>query len=240
MKNFKFGKVMALTALLTLSGQIAAQGFLKKLQKATEKVTETVNTAIGNETAEAAADTATAKKINWEALPVYKAQQVYELTAEGDTVKNEDGTARFIVILVDQFGNRRTPETVKAQQKKVNDAIAKILVKVGGGALLGGIASKDAKGALVGAGAGALASIDDIKQAKRWKKVLNQQKKLLEAYNKNFTDEGTPKDSKVDPSSIEDLNLDKSEIVSASTEKIKEQSESAKNYDMGGDEALNF
>ena len=101
-------------------------------------------------------------------------------------------------------------------------------MKVGGGALVGGLA-KGGKGALVGAGAGALASVNDIKQAKKWKKVLNQQKKLLEAYNKNFTDEGTPKDSKVDPSTIVELNLDKSEIISASTEKIKEQSENAKN-----------
>ena len=219
---------MAVVALLAVGGQASAQGFLKKLKKTTEKVTETVNTVTGNETTEATGtDTTVVKKINWEALPVYKAQQVYELTAEGDTVKNDDGTAHFIVILVDQFGNRRTPETVKAQQKKVNDAIAKILVKVGGGAL-------------VGAGAGALASVNDIKQAKKWKKVLNQQKKLLEAYNKNFTDEGTPKDSKVDPSTIAELNLDKSEIISASTEKIKEQSENAKKYDLGGDEALDF
>ena len=231
---------MAVVALLAVGGQASAQGFLKKLKKTTEKVTETVNTVTGNETTEATGtDTTVVKKINWEALPVYKAQQVYELTAEGDTVKNDDGTAHFIVILVDQFGNRRTPETVKAQQKKVNDAIAKILVKVGGGALVGGLA-KGGKGALVGAGAGVLASVNDIKQAKKWKKVLNQQKKLLEAYNKNFTDEGTPKDSKVDPSTIAELNLDKSEIISASTEKIKEQSENAKKYDLGGDEALDF
>lgn len=127
MKTIKLAKVMAVVALLAVGGQASAQGFLKKLKKTTEKVTETVNTVTGNETTEATGtDTTVVKKINWEALPVYKAQQVYELTAEGDTVKNDDGTAHFIVILVDQFGNRRTPETVKAQQKKVNDAIAKI------------------------------------------------------------------------------------------------------------------
>ena len=78
---------MAVVALLAVGGQASAQGFLKKLKKTTEKVTETVNTVTGNETTEATGtDTTVVKKINWEALPVYKAQQVYELTAEGDTV----------------------------------------------------------------------------------------------------------------------------------------------------------
>lgn len=237
MKKIQFGKVMAIAALLALgAGQASAQGFLKKLKKATETVTETVSPATDENAAEA--DT-TAVKIKWDVLPEYKAQLVYEVSAEGDTLKNDDGTAKFYVILVDQFGQRRTPETVKAQQKKIKEAITAILVKVGGGALIGGLAN-GGKGALVGAGAGALASIDDIKQAKKWKKVLNQQEKLLDAYNKNFTDEGLPKNADVDPSTIEDLSLNKSEATTASTEAIKEQATAAQNYDVVGDEAFDF
>ena len=44
MKTIKLAKVMAVVALLAVGGQASAQGFLKKLKKPTEKVTETVNT----------------------------------------------------------------------------------------------------------------------------------------------------------------------------------------------------
>ncbi len=53
-------------------------------------------------------------------------------------------------------------------------------------------------GAAVGAGMGALASIDDISMAKKQKKSLKQQKILLAEYQKNFTEEGKPINAKVD------------------------------------------
>ena len=71
-------------------------------------------------------------------------------------------------------------------------------------------------------------------------KGVEPTKETAGSLQQKLTDEGTPKDSKVDPSTIAELNLDKSEIISASTEKIKEQSENAKKYDLGGDEALDF
>lgn len=226
---------MLVLLLSMVSGQMLAQGFLKKLKKAAENVTEIVDPKAANDSI-APADTVAAKKIDWDALPVYQVKQIYEVN-EGDTVRNEDGTPSFYVVLEDQFGNRRTPETVKAQQKKVNDAVVQILLKVGGGALVGGLVD-GGKGALVGAGVGALASIEDIKQAKRWKKVLNQQKKMLDALNENFTDEGRPKHAEVNPMDIADLNLDKSQVVSETTEKIKLEAQKAKDFEASGEDPL--
>ena len=226
-----FCKALMLMALLCVGSQASAQGFLNKLKKATDKVTETVSSVTGS--SDTAADTATVK-VQWDKLPVYKAELVYILDSiSGDTLRNEDGTALFRVVLRDQFGNQQTPETVKAQQKIVNDAVAAILIKVGGGALIGGLA-KGGKGAAIGAGVGAVASAGDIAQATKWKKVLNQQKKLLKAYNENFTDEGKPKDASMDPSKIEDLSLDKSSATTASEDKVMKDFQNAKDTETKG------
>ena len=228
------GKVVMLIALLFVGNQVSAQSFLNKLKKATDKVTETVSSVTDSSNEAAQADTASVK-VKWDKLPVYHAELVYLLDpVSADTLRYEDGTAQYEVILKDQFGNRRTVETIKAQKKAVNDAVAAILIKVGGGALIGGL-TKGGKGAAVGAGVGALASAADIDQAVKWKKVLKQQDKLLDAYSKHFTDEGSPKDASVDPMTIEDLSLENSQPTSASTDKIKEEYDSAKDYENGGD-----
>ena len=218
------GKVVMLIALLFVGNQVSAQSFLNKLKKATDKVTETVSSVTDTDSSNEAAQADTASvKVKWDKLPVYHAEMVYLLDpVSGDTLRNEDGTVQYEVALRDQFGNRRTPETIKAQKKAVNDAVAAILVKVGGGALIGGLA-KGGKGAAIGAGVGALASAGDIDQAVKWKKVLKQQDKLMDAYSEHFTDEGKPKDASVNPMAIEDLSLENSQPTSASTDKIKEE-----------------
>ena len=58
------------------------------------------------------------------------------------------------------------------------------------------------------------------------KKSLKQQKKLLEAYEKNFTDEGIPVDAKADLSKIKDLDLDEKKTLSMNAEDIKKEVES--------------
>lgn len=213
--------VMLLALFMVGTTQLSAQGFLKKLQKTAATVGNTL--VSDGATAEASADTTAAKKVNWDKLPQYSAYMMFETDSiTGDTVKYEDGTMKYYVILMDQFGNRRTPETVKSQQKIVNDAVTAILVKVGSGALMGGL-SGGLEGAAKGAAVGAVASSYDIKQATQWKKVLRKQKKLLESYEENYTSEGLPKDSSVSPESIPDLNFDKANITSANTKEIKEQ-----------------
>lgn len=231
-KTTFFCKALMLVALLCVGSQASAQGFLNKLKKATDQVTETVSSATGS--SDAAADTATVK---WDKLPEYKAELVYLLDSiSGDTLRNEDGTAQFRVVLRDQFGNLRTPATVKAQQKIVNEAVASILIKVGGGALIGGL-TKGGKGAAIGAGAGAVASAGDIAQATKWKKVLKQQEKLLEAYNENFTEEGKPKDASMDPTQIGDLSLDKAQAKSQSANTVMAEVESAKGYEASANDS---
>ncbi len=231
-KTTLFCKALMLVVLMCVGSQASAQGFLNKLKKATDKVTETVSSVTGS--SDAAADTATVK-IQWDKLPEYKAELVYLLDSiSGDTLRNEDGTAQFRVVLRDQFGNLRTPATVKAQQKIVNDAVASILIKVGSGALIGGL-TKGGKGAAIGAGAGAVASAGDIAQATKWKKVLKQQEKLLEAYNENFTEEGKPKDASMDPTQIGDLSLNKAQAKSQSAYTVMAEMEDAKDYESNPD-----
>lgn len=224
--------VMLVTLLMMGTTQLSAQGFLKKIKNAAESVSNGLNTV--NEATTETNDTEE-KSIDWGKLPKYSAYMMFETDSiTGDTVKYEDGTIKYYVILMDQFGNRRTPETVKAQQKIVNNAVVAILAKVGGGALMGALGGGK-KGAAAGAAAGALASAEDIKQATQWKKILNQQKKLLKSYEENYTSEGLPKDSNVSPESIPDLNFDKANITSANTKEIKEQLDKMANEEVSED-----
>ena len=84
----------------------------------------------------------------------------------------------------------------------------------------------DVEGAVAGAAAGAVASADDIKMAIAQKKSLNQQKKLLKAYEDNFTDEGVPVDAKADLSKIKNLDLTEENSLSMSSEELKKELES--------------
>ena len=81
-------------------------------------------------------------------------------------------------------------------------------------------------GAVAGAAVGAVASADDIKMAVAQKKSLNQQKKLLKAYEENFTDEGVPVDAKADLSKIKNLDLAEDNSLSMSSEELKKELES--------------
>lgn len=215
-------KLLFVVVLLATSSQISAQGFLKKLSKGVKDPAKELNGTASK--SDAVADST--MKIKWDAIPVYTAQQINVMDVNGQPLLNEDGTPQVRVFLVDQFGNKRSKEAVKAQQKKLWEAVGKIAGKVGLGAIAGGALSGDVEGALVGAATGAVASAEDIKMAVAQKKSLKQQKKLLEAYEKNFTDEGIPVDAKADLSKIKDLDLDEKKTLSMNAEDIKKEVES--------------
>ena len=143
----------------------------------------------------------------------------------GNPVLLEDGTQDYRVLLVDQFGNKRSAQSVKAQIDIINQRVLAILAKVGLGAGIGAL-QNGLSGAAVGAGMGALASIDDISMAKKQKKSLKQQKILLAEYQKNFTEEGKPINAKVDPTKLEGLDLKEDNALSMTASDIKKELES--------------
>lgn len=214
MKNVIVKSVLALTLIFTTNSTVNAQGLLGKLKKVADKVTETAAEVTGNgiET----------KKINWDNIPVFHAEETVIVDASGNPVLNQDGTQQVRVFLVDQNGNKRSAESVKAQIKAINKSIGMILAKVGGGTAIGAL-NGGGKGAAAGAAVGALASIDDIKNATAQKKSLNQQKKLLATYEKNFTAEGVPVNAHVDVSNLADLDLKPETKKSATAEQVMQE-----------------
>ena len=229
MKTNTFIKLLLAFTLLTFTNQVDAQGFLKKLSKAVDKGLSAVDkgldgvdkglNAIDKATS---ADTTKTKKIKWDAIPVYSFQKVYEKDSNGQPLLNEDGTQVFRVLTKDQNGNQRSVEAVKAQQKKIWEAVIAITAKVGIGAIAGGALKGDLKGAAIGAATGAVASADDIKMALAQKKSLSEQKKLIEEYENKFNEEGYPKDAKVDVAALDkDFGLTEENTLSMSTEEIK-------------------
>lgn len=179
-----------------------AQGFLNKVKKATDKVAQTTAAVTGSD------DSGSSSSINWSEIPIYTAQEYVVVDENNNPVLNEDGTQVIRVFLVDQNGNKRSAETVKAQQNALYSAAGKIIAKVGIGAGKGAL-SGGGKGAIAGAASGAIASAGDIKTIKDQKKSLDNQKKLLKAYQQNFTEEGVPVDATADLSKVKDLNINK-------------------------------
>jgi hypothetical protein len=224
MKNL-FVKSLAVLALMAMStSQVSAQGFLKKLTKSAEKVTSSTPADT------ASTDTAAVKPLKWDMIPVYTAKKVNVTDENGNQLKNEDGTPIVRVFLVDQFGNKRSAEAVKEQHKKINKAIGRILLKIGGGAALGvaggllaskGKASGGVIGGVAGAAAGLALSAKDIKQAKAQKKSLKEQEKLVEAYQKAFTAEGTPVDASVNLADVDGIDFTAGDAVSETAESLK-------------------
>ena len=198
MKRFIFKSVAICGLMLIGVNQMCAQGFLKKLSKAADKVSSTVSAVTGAaDSSNVAADTAAVKALKWDNIPVYHAEKRVLTFEDGTPKKNDDGSPMVRVFLVDQFNNVRSAEAVKEQQKKLNKAINNILLKVGGGAAVGVagglLASKGkAKGALIGGAVGAAAglalSAKDIKAAKAQKKSLKQQEELIAKYQENTRD----------------------------------------------------
>ena len=242
MKTTTIVKVVTVTSMLFVSNLSANAQFFKKLGKAIEKTAKTVeSTANALDEVSKAADatpstassltdggTAAASdsiSIAWDKIPVFSAKRVNMTDENGNPVLLEDGTQDYRVLLVDQFGNKRSAQSVKAQIDIINQRVLAILAKVGLGAGIGAL-QNGLSGAAVGAGMGALASIDDISMAKKQKKSLKQQKILLAEYQKNFTEEGKPINAKVDPTKLEGLDLKEDNALSMTAADIKKELES--------------
>lgn len=177
----------------------------------------------------------TSINIKWDKIPEFHAEETIIVDSEGKPILNEDGTQQIRVFLVDQYGNKRSAESVKSQITAINAAIGVILAKVGSGALVGTLSGLKKEngtknklggalvGGLVGSAVGVLASTEDIKYARAQKKSLNQQKKLLAAYEKNFTAEGVPVNAQVDISKLADLDLKPETKKSATAEQVMQE-----------------
>lgn len=242
MKTTTIVKVVTVASLLFVSNQSANAQFFKKLGKAIEKTAKTVESTANaldevSKTADATPSTASSLtdggtaaasdsvSIAWDKIPVFSAKRVNMTDENGNPVLLEDGTQDYRVLLVDQFGNKRSAQSVKAQIDIINQRVLAILAKVGLGAGIGAL-QNGLSGAAVGAGMGALASIDDISMAKKQKKSLKQQKILLAEYQKNFTEEGKPINAKVDPTKLEGLELKEDNALSMTAADIKKELES--------------
>lgn len=234
--------VRVVTGMLFVSNLSANAQFFKKLGKAIEKTAKTVESTANaldevSKTADATPSTASSLtdsgtaassdsvSIAWDKIPVFSAKRVNMTDENGNPVLLEDGTQDYRVLLVDQFGNKRSAQSVKAQIDIINQRVLAILAKVGLGAGIGAL-QNGLSGAAVGAGMGALASIDDISMAKKQKKSLKQQKILLAEYQKNFTEEGKPINAKVDPTKLEGLDLKEDNALSMTAADIKKELES--------------
>lgn len=241
MKTTTIVKVVTVASMLFVSNQSANAQFFKKLGKAIEKTAKTVESTANAldevskaadatpSTASSLTDSGTAASdsvsIAWDKIPVFSAKRVNMTDENGNPVLLEDGTQDYRVLLVDQFGNKRSAQSVKAQIDIINQRVLAILAKVGLGAGIGAL-QNGLSGAAVGAGMGALASIDDISMAKKQKKSLKQQKILLAEYQKNFTEEGKPINAKVDPTKLEGLDLKEDNALSMTAADIKKELES--------------
>lgn len=242
MKTTTIVKVVTVAGMLFVSNQSANAQFFKKLGKAIEKTAKTVESTANaldevSKTADATPSTASSLtdggtaaasdsvSIAWDKIPVFSAKRVNMTDENGNPVLLEDGTQDYRVLLVDQFGNKRSAQSVKAQIDIINQRVLAILAKVGLGAGIGAL-QNGLSGAAVGAGMGALASIDDISMAKKQKKSLKQQKILLAEYQKNFTEEGKPINAKVDPTKLEGLDLKEDNALSMTAADIKKELES--------------
>jgi len=241
MKTTTIVKVVTVASLLFVSNQSANAQFFKKLGKAIEKTAKTVESTANAldevskaadatpSTASSLTDSGTAASdsvsIAWDKIPVFSAKRVNMTDENGNPVLLEDGTQDYRVLLVDQFGNKRSAQSVKAQIDIINQRVLAILAKVGLGAGIGAL-QNGLSGAAVGAGMGALASIDDISMAKKQKKSLKQQKILLAEYQKNFTEEGKPINAKVDPTKLAGLDLKEDNALSMTAADIKKELDS--------------
>lgn len=220
MKTIIF-KLLLCIAVLGISQSVSAQFSLKSLTKAV-----TSDTSKSSESTEA---TDTVKdKINVADIPTYTCQKVYETDEQGNRLKNEDGTDKYRIQIIDKSGNPVSPEAAEAQVKKINSAILTIAAKVGVGAAMGALSGKK-NGVLYGLAAGIGLSVPDVINVVKLKKDSNKQKKALELYKQSFDEEGKPLTATIDSKTLKELNISEDNAVSKSTAQIEKEI-SADNY----------
>ncbi|EKJ89398.1 hypothetical protein QR305_03914 [Bacteroides finegoldii] len=236
MKKIFFKSIaIAITTSLFCTTSLSAQGFLNKLKKATDKVesvSKTVESVTGATTAstEQGTDSISPKEF-LEKAPSYTVKKVIETDSLGKAITNEDGTTRYSYLLIDKDGKVCEKNAVR---KHLNSALKSgtfILLKVGGGATAGALAGKKIGGskksawigAGVGAAAGLLGSANDIKAVKQQIKLMKECKKVLKAYEKTFTEEGTPIDASIDLANVDGINFTECEEITKSAADVKNE-----------------
>lgn len=179
--------------------------------------------------------------------PYYTVKKVIETDADGNPVKNEDGTVKYTFQLIDKDGNVGDRTTAKKHLNSALKSGALILAKVGGGAAAGALIGKKVggskKNAWIGAGIGAavglIGSAGDIKKVKEQVKLLKECKRTLSLYEKTFTEEGTPIDATVDLTDVDGFNFMACEEVSKTAEQVKQEMLASKQAgEAMGDESL--
>lgn len=231
--------VLLKSAIMTLAiglatTSVSAQGFLKKLQKAADKVesvTKTVETVTGTASGEEQAPDSISPSDFLATAPLYQVKKVVETDEAGTVIANEDGTPIYKYLLIDKDGKVCDRKTAK---KHLNSALKSgsfILLKVGGGAAGGALIGKKAgggkKGAWIGAGVGAaaglLASSGDIKKVKEQMKLMKACKKVLKEYENTFTEEGTPIDASIDLTNVNGINFAECEEITKSAADVRNE-----------------
>lgn len=195
--------ITLIVALFGLNTECNAQGFLKKLSKATEKAAETA--------VEATTDVMTVSAF-LEAIPSYEIQKYRVGTAE-------DGTENYAYYVVDtKTGNIRNGGAVAKQY---------VMLAIAGYDLVKSL--KNVRGlAAVKAGADAIIVTKQVKS-------LIDQAKLMNAYKKTFTVEGTPREAEVDLTNVDGFDFTASAVLEKSAEDVAKEIEAAKNEDVDED-----
>lgn len=213
MKNLILKSIYVLVLISFCAPNASAQGFLKKLKSAAEKVQSVTSSG---EEAESPADTSAVDSISPKELiatmPIYSVVEVVETDANGDTIRNEDQTVRKTYRLVDQNGVMCDPNTARKHLKSAMKSGAAILAKVGVGAAAGSLATKGSGGskkkawlsAGIGAAVGLASAAGDIKELKEQLNLRKQCLRVIAQYQKDFTEEGVPVDANADLSAYQD------------------------------------
>lgn len=218
MKHLTINIFVVAAMLFMGSADASAQGFLKKLKKSVENVVNSTATQSTDQQTSSSTTTATAlssaessaKKSELLNDSIsYIAKVTYKTDANGDTLKNDDGTLKKFVYIYDSNGNAVDANTAKKMVSSRLKAYWAIIGKVGGGAALGvasALISGNSKDAVTSGVAGGIAGLalsgDDMTKIKKLNKQLKKYKKVIEDYQSNFNDEGTPKDASVDLAKI--------------------------------------
>lgn len=233
MKTVLLKNVVVTLVVGLATTSVSGQGFLKKLQKAADKVesvTKTVETATGSVAGDEQAPDSISPSDFLTTAPLYQVKKVIETDEAGAVITNEDGTTKYKYLLIDKDGKVCDRKTAKKHLNSALKSGSLILLKVGGGAAGGALLGKKAggkKGALIGAGVGAaaglLASSGDIKKVKEQMKLMKACKKVLKEYENTFTEEGTPIDASIDLTNVNGINFAECEEITKSAADVRNE-----------------
>ncbi len=202
-KGIVFAFLMA-AGVNTASAQFSLKGVAKSAASAA--------TSSASSSSASSATATTENKINKSDFHKYEARKVYITDDNGARIKTAAGTDSVSVRLFDVSTETPTmvsPTAIKAQSTAINKAVLAIAAKAAVGAGVGAL-SGGGSGALAGLAAGIGLSVDDIKTIISLKKDISKQKKVLEAYEKSFDEEGQQIVAELDKDSKKALgDLDK-------------------------------